>query len=159
MSEYRTYINEDGEEKYFTVFIIHGHSDTWRNVERFINHSLNFKTVVLIEDNIPGKIIIDDLEENIEDCECAVAIMSKDDKIADNKYISRQNVLFEIGYCIGVFEEREDLVILKEKSVEINSDLYGLIYIPYSEDNIDSTFHKLAERLEEIYEDYCDEDE
>ncbi|MBI4649442.1 MAG: nucleotide-binding protein, partial [Bacteroidia bacterium] len=70
---------------------------------------------------------------------------------------ARQNVLFEIGYCFGVFDDREDTVILKEKSVEINSDLHGLIYIPFTDGNVNATFYKLEKRLEEIYESYSEE--
>lgn len=159
MSKYRTYKDEEEDEADFIVFIIHGHSDDWRKVERYINHNLNFRTVVLLEDNNPSNTIIEDLEENINEmCDCAVAIMSPDDITADGKNRARQNVLFEIGYCFG-FYNREDVVILKEKSVEINSDLHGLIYIPYLKDNIDTTFHKLGERLEEIFESYENEEE
>jgi len=94
----------------------------------------------------------------MEDCECAVAIMSPDDKTIDGKYRARQNVLFEIGYCYGNRESREDTIILKENSVEINSDLHGLIYIPYTQGYIDSTYHKLGQQLEKIYEEYSDEE-
>jgi predicted nucleotide-binding protein len=158
MSNYRTYIDEDGDEQEFTVFIIHGHSESWREVERYINKKLNLKTIVLKENYKPGETIVEKLEDAVyDDCDCAVAIMTPDDQTIDGKNRARQNVLYEIGYCQSAFG-RDGVIILKEDSVEIHSDLHGLVFIGFKSDNIRSTFAELAEGLEAIYE-YEDEDE
>ena len=150
MGEYKTYIDEDDKEQEFTVFIIHGHSEDWRIVERYINKKLHFNTVVLKETYCSGETIIDKLENMIGDCNCAVAIMSPDDRTSDGKFRARQNVLFELGYCHSFYEG--DVIILKEESVEMHSDLHGLVYIPYNKGNIETAFAQLAEGLEDIYE-------
>ena len=154
MSDYKTYIDDDGDEQEFTVFIIHGHSDDWKDVERYINKKLGFNTVVIKENYRAGETIIDKVEDAVwEECDCAVAILSPDDLTKDGKFLARQNVLFELGYAQGVYE-REYVVILKEDSVAINSDLHGIVYIEYKKGNIQSVFHQLAEGLEEIYDDF-----
>ena len=159
MSDYRTYTDEDGEEQEFIVFIIHGHSEDWREIERYINKKLNFKTVVLKENYKPGETIIEKLEEAVyEECDCAVAIMSPDDQTSDGKKRARQNVLYEIGYCQSAYD-RDGVIILKEESVELQSDLHGLVYIGYKKGNIGSTLAQLAEGLEEIYEEDDDDDD
>jgi hypothetical protein len=68
---------------------------------------------------------------------------------------------FEIGYFLGFqdgyywdYEDAdiEPVIILKEKSVEMNSDLSGVEYIEYEQGNIQAIFHRLDEALEKIYE-------
>jgi len=58
MAKYRTYKDAEGNKVDFIVFIIHGRSEDWRKVERYINHDLNFRTIVLVEDNIPGRVLL-----------------------------------------------------------------------------------------------------
>jgi predicted nucleotide-binding protein len=56
-----------------------------------------------------------------------------------------------MGFCEG-YLEREQLVILKESSVDIHSDLHGLVYINYQTGHNESGFSLLRDGLEEIYE-------
>jgi predicted nucleotide-binding protein len=137
---YRKFRDDDGKKKEFNVFIIHGHSEEWRSVERHINKKLEFNTTVL-QENFRGKVILNQFKEDIWfRCPCAVAIMSPDDKIVNGKSQARPNVFFEIGYFLGFqdgyywdYEDAdiEPVIILKEKSIEMNSDLSGVEYIEY----------------------------
>jgi predicted nucleotide-binding protein len=152
MSEYETYSTGlFSADKEFTVFIIHGHAPDWRIVERFINKKLNFKTIVLQETYRSGETIIEKLESLLEECDCAVAIMSPDDKMIDGTFRARPNVIYEMGYCDGSMH-RERLIVMKEKTVDIHSDLHGLVYIPYEDGHIESAFSQLAEGLNEIFD-------
>ena len=154
---YRTYLNEDGEEDLFTVFIIHGKSNEWKKVKKFINVKLTFATVVLIEESEAG-ILLDLFKDSIwEDCDCAVAIMSPDEKLENGRFFSRQNVLYEIGYCQGFWdhyhseEDLECVFLVKEETVEINSDINGFKVIPYTNGKIRKTYQQLETVLENLY--------
>jgi predicted nucleotide-binding protein len=152
MQRFKTYINEDGIEKEFTVLIIHGHSEDWRIVERHINKKLDYKTLVLKENYRPGETLIEKLEDAVlEECDCAVAIMTPDDQMADGSLRARQNVLYEIGFCHNAYD-RDGVIILRENLTEIMSDLHGLVTINYSKNHIEATFLKLEEGLDNIYE-------
>jgi predicted nucleotide-binding protein len=158
MSKYRTYIDDEGEESEFTVFLIHGHSQDWRIVERYIKEKLEFNVVVLKE-RYRGKHVLDKYKEAVwYDCDCAVGIMNPDDQLKSGDFLARPNVLYEIGYCQGFYDhlywkdEIEPVVILKEKTVPLNSDLHGLEFIEFEKGRIDACFHILDEALENIYD-------
>src|SRR5258706_7837424 len=71
MFKYRTYIDDKGEETEFTIFLIHGHSEEWHKVERYIKEKLEFNVKVLKED-FSGKIVLNKLKETIwYECDCA----------------------------------------------------------------------------------------
>lgn len=109
MSKY--YLNDEGEKEVFRVFITHGRSDLWRQIERHINRSLDMDTLILKE-QYRSSTIIEKLENEANDCACAVVIMTPDDKMADGSFRSRQNVIHEIGYLQALYG-RECVVILK----------------------------------------------
>src|ERR1019366_1291817 len=156
MATYKTYIDDDEEEVEFTVFIIHGHSDEWRKVERFLKDDLGFNAIVLKE-SYSGKLILDKFRDTVwDEADCCVAIMSPDDKLESGNFRARQNVLYEVGYCQGVFESYYDdddnfepVIIIKEKSIDFRevSDLLGLEVLNYNDKNIEGIFHQLGKAL------------
>lgn len=163
---YKTYIDGNNEEVEFTVFIIHGHSDEWRKLERFIKDELKFNAVVLKE-SYTGQVVLEKFKDAVRDSDCAVAIMSPDDIANNGSYRARQNVLFEIGYCQGIFDmyyygiqnedEDEDdfepVMIIKEESVDFQevSDLLGVDVMGYTNKNVEIVFYQLGKALKRVY--------
>ena len=151
MAQHRTYEDIDYDDQEFTVFIAHGHSQDWRIIERLINKDLDFATVVIQEDYRPGDSISKKVEKGIRRCEAFVAIMSADDQMAEGNYRARQNVIYELGYARGVLKKKQ-IILLVEKSVEVQSDISGLIYIPYKKDSVETVYRQLKDGLENIYD-------
>jgi predicted nucleotide-binding protein len=161
MAKFKTYIDDDGEEIEFTVFIIHGHSDDWRKIESFINKELKFKTIVLRE-SFSGKIIFDKFRDTAwENMDCAVAVLTPDDELNNGTFRARQNVFFELGYCRAVFDSNDDgynesefeqLLLIKHKSIDLSeaSDLLGIECLEY-DTNIDTVLLQLRKALKGIY--------
>lgn len=158
MPDYRTYLDEDNEEVVFRVFIAHGRSELWRKVERFINKELSFDTAVMLEE-FYGNHVIDKLDEMVGECDCAVVILTPDDETKLGVFRGRQNVIHELGYCQGIFPEIYHVVVLKEKSVEFFSNNYGLDVIEFNGNDIEMTFIKLKTALENVYEEYNEDDD
>src|SRR6266849_5782573 len=152
----RTYIDEDGDEVPFKVFITHGRSELWRSVERYINKTLDMDTVVLKE-QYSGFTIVEKLEDETDECDCGIIVMTPDVKMENGNVRSRQNVIHEIGYLQGLFG-RERVVILKEQDVEFFSNNFGVEYIGFTGDAIHVTFHTLREALDGIYDDVVEEE-
>lgn len=75
MPKYTTYLDSDGDEHEFTVFIIHGRSEDWRKVERFIKDDLDYDAIV-IKEVYTGDVLNKKVRRAIEASDCAVAIMS-----------------------------------------------------------------------------------
>ena len=166
MGKYRKYFDdEEGDDVAFTVFIIHGHSPEIHKIERFIKDELNFKAIVL-KDSYTGQNIIDKFKKTIWDkaC-CAVAIMSPDDKLNEGNFRARQNVIYEMGYCSGVFDgyyqededgelEQEPVIMIREKTIDMRdlSDLLGVEYLEYTQGSIEVVFNHLRKALNKLYE-------
>lgn len=145
-SKFVKYKGYEGKRTEFTVFIIHGHDDVfYREVQKFIESKLKFRTIVL-KDEFNGKTIIEKLQHKIwEEVDCAIAVMSADDKLKSSLINPRPNVLFEIGYCLGYFDqlyvddlenEIRPVVLIKEDRTQIPSDLNGMELIDYSRGSI-----------------------
>ncbi len=106
-----------------------------------------------------GGIILQKIKDAIwHECDCAVAILSADDILHNGEKNARPNVIFELGYCMGFWDhyywdegKLEPVILLKEKTVQVNSDLNGFEFIEYTEDNIAMVKRKLKMGLEKIY--------
>jgi Predicted nucleotide-binding protein containing TIR-like domain len=156
---YKSYQNEANKRKAFTVFIIHGPSLERNKVEKFIVEKCNMKTVVLVKKFKPG-FLLENIEASIvNDCDCAVALLSPDEKLANRKFTVRQNAIFEVGYCMGHWRNRyrgykkfEPVILMKERSVQLGADLQGIQCMEYDQKNLRATFEDLGSALLNIYE-------
>ncbi|MGJ4747303.1 TIR domain-containing protein [Leptospira sp. SA-E8] len=137
-------MNDDGE---FVVFISHGKSHLWKDVARYIENELEFRTVILAEAINRGKTVIEKLDEETEDCDFAVILMTADDETK-----ARQNVIHEIGFCQGKLG-RENVLVLLQTGVEKFSNISGIVYEEFIGDNIKSTFLRIEKELEDAFED------
>lgn len=138
-------------EEELVIFISHGHSDLWKDVERFINKKLECETVILKEQTNRGRTIIEKLEDETVDCHYAIIIMTADDEQKDGAVRARQNVIHEIGFCQGAFG-RENVLVLKQKEVEAFTNISGIVYEEFEGVNIKSTFERIRQELEDLDE-------
>lgn len=119
------------------VFIIHGRDDgTKEIVARFIER-LGLKPIILDEQPNQGQTIIEKFEQHAE-VEFAIALLTPDDTggLSEDeqslKPRARQNVIFELGYFTGKLGRRR-VCALTKGHVDIPSDYYGVLYIPFEE--------------------------
>ena len=161
---FRKFRNEKGKLEEFTIFLIHGHSKEWQKVDKYIRTKLKFKTLVSVN-QFRGGTIYDKIRRAIWfECDCAVAILSPDDQLKSGQNSARPNVIWEMGYCQGFWdhyywedEKLEPVILIKENSVAINSDLNGIEVINYDKGKINSSYEYLKEALENIFN-YLNED-
>jgi predicted nucleotide-binding protein len=116
------------------VLVVHGHNDEAKQaVARFIEQ-LDLHPVIVHEQPSRGRTII----EKFESCSnvgFAVVILTRDDVAGpngagDQSFRARQNVVFEMGYCIGKLG-RNRVCALHEDGVELPSDMSGVVYVSY----------------------------
>ena len=143
---------EDKENKRETimtnkVFIVHGHNQAVKlEVARFIEH-LKLEPIILHEQTNLGQTIIEKFETSSRDVNFAIILLTADDdgksKTETNyKGRARQNVIFEMGYFIGLLS-RSHVFMLLEDGVEKPSDLDGIVYNSLSEDWRTNLFKEL----------------
>ncbi len=121
------------------IFIVHGHDEKAKfKVERFIREVAEARPVILHNEPNRGRTIIEKFEAVAGGAGFAVVVLTGDDigravtSAADSKPRGRQNVVFELGFFVGVFG-RSRVAVLHEPHVELPSDLGGLAYISFDE--------------------------
>ncbi len=96
-----------------------------------------------------GETIINILEEFLDKTSFAILIMTAEDETSDGKSRARQNVIHEAG----LFQGRlgfDKVIILKQAGVEEFSNIAGLQYIPFSDDNIEQSFYELQRKFKKL---------
>jgi predicted nucleotide-binding protein len=117
------------------VFIVHGRDGgTKETVARFLDRLLNRQPIILHEQADGGRTVIEKFEAHAATAAAAVVLLTGDDvgglgSSPDHlQPRARQNVIFEMGYFIGVLG-RERVAILYEPGVEVPSDIAGVLTI------------------------------
>lgn len=157
---HQTYINDAGEEAEFTVLIIYGNSGESETIERFIREQLDFKTL-LFHNDFSDKLISERFR-NITSTkgDCAIILLSSEDKLGNSNQTSRQNIFYGMGYYQALFDSYyagknnfDPVLIIKEKTVGFRNlvNLPRTAIIKYNAEDIESLFLKLGKSLNEIY--------
>ena len=108
------------------VFIIHGKNNELKREVQLLLERIGIEGIVLHERADKGRTIIDKLIEEAEPAIYAIAILTPDD-VVDSAFRARQNVYLEAGYFLGKLGKSR-VLLLKLGSIEIPSDLQGILY-------------------------------
>ena len=150
-------VDEELEEE-FKIFISHGRSPLWNEVERFVRTQLEIDVVILKDQVNRGRTVIEKLEEETDECHYAIIVMTAEDEQADGSVRARQNVVHEIGFFQGKFG-RENVLVLRQESVEEFSNIAGIVYEPFIGNNIQSTFERIRSEIDDALERFLEEDD
>lgn len=119
------------------IFVVHGHDERTRHAvcEYFVT-KLGFPPPIVLRDQPSmGRSIMEKLEASAQDVDLVVVLLTPDDQVissgnGDALYRSRQNVIFELGYFVGVLGRHSGRVLLLyRKPIELPSDLAGIVPI------------------------------
>ena len=127
-----SHINHEVIPRSNRVFVVHGHDETIREKVAGFLRKLDLEPIVLHEQPNIGRTIIEKFVD-YADVGFAVILLTPDDvgavknKENDLKPRARQNVIFELGYFVGILG-RNKVCALKEKNVETPSDYDGVVY-------------------------------
>lgn len=113
------------------AFIVHGHDEGLREAVARLVEQQGIKPIILFEQPNKGATIIEKFENN-SNVGAAICLFTADDvgnaKDSDSpNNRARQNVVFEAGFFIGKFG-RKKVIIIADKTVELPSDLQGVVY-------------------------------
>ncbi len=119
------------------VFVVHGHAVEDRDKLFKILTEFNVEPVVMEFATKKGRSIYEEFYDLAKDCEFAFVLLTPDDKMAadvpdDEKFRARQNVIFEMGWFYS-FLGREKTRLLYRGTIEIPSDVTGVVYIKFNE--------------------------
>lgn len=133
-------VQPDGGTERNQIFIVHGRDTATRNeLQLHIQNVLKRKNPIILADEASGgRAVIEKFEEFSRSVGLVFVLLTPDDEgrlIGDPNLIprARQNVILELGYFLAKLGRTSGrVVLLKKGSVEIPSDLAGLIPIDIS---------------------------
>ncbi len=123
------------------VFIVYGHDQTARDGLELLLRRMGMRPIVLATVAAAGDTIIEKLERYLGsegNIGFACVLLTPDDEgnavgePAARHYRARQNVVLELGMVLARLG-RSRVAILHKESVELPSDIHGLLYIPFKE--------------------------
>jgi predicted nucleotide-binding protein len=110
------------------VFIVQGHDEDTREKLAVFLYQLGFDPVILHDQPNKGRTLITKFIEEASNVGFAVVVMTPDDqggKVGGPaNFRARQNVVFELGFMIGVLGSNKVVALIKD-SVERPSDIDG----------------------------------
>lgn len=128
------------------VFISHGRSQDWREVQAYIEKDLSLNTLELAQEPNRGRTVLQKLDEESNKCSYAVVVMTGDDNVGGGAPRARENVIHEIGFFQAKFG-LENVCLLYEEGTSIPSNIHGVVYIPYPKGLVSASFGILAREL------------
>ena len=137
------------------VFIVYGHDIDSRNGLELLLHRMDMEPIVMANLPAGGETIIEKLERYLGtsgQIGFACVLLTPDDQgyaaghADEPRYRARQNVVLELGMVLARLG-RERVAILHKASVELPSDIAGLIYIPFTE-RVEEALPQLFKELE-----------
>lgn len=132
------------------IFVVHGRDDKSRlELCNLLKDDFKLEPIVLQDKpNNSIETIISKFERLASDCSAAIVLFTPDDVAGENKR-ARQNVIFELGYFLGKFQDQGErrIIILKKGNVEIPSDISGVLYLEYNS-SVKEIFYDLRKQLD-----------
>ncbi len=92
------------------------------------------------------------------ECDCAIAILTADEKLQNGNFITDLNVYFELGfiqalidaeYCNHLF--KEPIILLKQENVLIPNNISELTCLEFNKNKIQDLDESLHSNLDQIY--------
>jgi predicted nucleotide-binding protein len=134
------------DDRLTRVFISHGRSPDWREVQSYIEKDLHTDTLELAQQPNRGRTVLQKLDEESDKCCFVVVVMTGDDDVVLGAPRARENVLHEIGFFQGKLG-LENVCLLHEEGTNIPSNIHGLVYIPFPKGLVSASFGVLAREL------------
>jgi predicted nucleotide-binding protein len=132
------------------IFVVHGRNEISRlELCTILKEDFKLEPIVLQDKpNNSIETIISKFERLARECSAVIVLFTPDDNAEGNMRV-RQNVIFELGYFLGKFQDEGNrrIIILKKGEVEIPSDISGILYLEYSK-SVKESFHELKNQLE-----------
>jgi hypothetical protein len=131
------------------VFIVHGTSEKRYELKSFLQ-SLGLNPIILHEQDDKGKTIIEKFEYYAPKSNFAFVLLTPDDKQdtgnkPEEKWHARQNVIMELGWFMAKLG-RERVVMLHQGTVEIPTDVSGVIYLKFA-NSVTEVGEQIRQRL------------
>lgn len=128
------------------VFIGHGRSKLWARLKVFLQDDLGLATVTYESEPRSGESIVPILEKMLKQATFAVLVLTAEDETADGTRRARQNVVHEAGLFQGRLGFKRAILLVQD-GIEEFTNVAGLQYVAFTNDNIEQSFYELQRVL------------
>jgi len=142
----RTLPKPPGAEKAAAIFIGHGRSKEWLELEKYLTRELHLGCEEFNAEPPAGYTTQERLEAMLEKATFAFLVMTAEDQHSDGTIHARENVIHEAGLFQGKLGI-PNAVLLIEAGCATPSDISGLTYIPFPSGNIRAAFYEVSSVL------------
>jgi CheY-like chemotaxis protein len=120
------------------TFIVHGHDKkSLDELKQLLVGELRFPDPIVLRDMASqGRTLIEKIESYSRVIDLVFVLLTPDDQVLTDeterplRYRARQNVVFEMGYFLGILGRSAGrVIILHKENVELPSDILGMIHI------------------------------
>jgi predicted nucleotide-binding protein len=130
-----------------TVFIGHGGSAMWLQLEKFLKDRLHLPVDEFNSVPPAGVPTAIRLEELLDRAAFAFLVMTAEDEQSDGTFRARENVVHEAGLFQGRLGFRKAIILIEDICKEF-SNIHGLGQIRFAKGKIDAEFEKVRQVLE-----------
>ncbi len=130
------------------IFIGHGHSHVWLQLEKFLKERLNQTPDEFNRVPTAGVTTVDRLKEMLDGCKFAFLVLTAEDETAGGQMQARMNVIHEAG----LFQGRlgfDKAIILLEDGCKGFSNIEGLGQIRFPKGDIEPKYDEIRRVLED----------
>ncbi len=118
-----------------TVFIGHGRSYVWMELQRFLKDTLNLDVEEFNSESAAGLSFKERLQGMLKNADFAFIVMTAEDEHADGAMHARENVIHEAGLFQGKLGFEKAIILLEQGCTEF-SNKQGLVHISFAKGNI-----------------------
>jgi predicted nucleotide-binding protein len=129
------------------VFIGHGHSATWRELQNFVQNHLGLQWDEFNRIPVAGRSNIDRLREMLDAAAFAFLVLTAEDETVDGEVQARMNVVHQAGLFQGHLGFEKAIVLL-EDGCKAFSNIDGLVQIRFPKNQLSSKFEDIRRVLE-----------
>ena len=129
------------------VFIGHGHSPAWRELQDFLQNRLSLSTDEFNRVSAAGLPTSERLSDMMDTAAIAFLVMTGEDEHADGSLRARENVVHEAGLFQGRLGFGKAIILLEEGCKEFSNNT-GLVHIPFPKNNIAAASEDVRKVLE-----------
>ena len=129
------------------VFVGHGRSPCWRDLQDFIVDTLQLPCDEFNRVPTAGMTIQERLEQMLDEACIAFLVMTGEDEQPDGKVRARMNVIHEVGLFQGRLGFKKAIILLEDEC-ETFSNIHGVLEIRFSKGDIRATFEEIREVME-----------
>nr|MBN2276370.1 nucleotide-binding protein [candidate division Zixibacteria bacterium] len=129
------------------IFIGHGQSPLWRELQNFIQNRLHLDWDEFNREPAAGLATTERLSSMLNAAGFALLVLTAEDVFHDKTIRARQNVVHELGLFQGKLNFRKAIIILEDGCEEF-SNITGLVQIRFPKGKIEAAFDDIRRVLE-----------